>query len=81
MLTSALNFASGFFGIPYEDKYLQSITIEDPGVRSLTICVSNIITISATSLTTHCLLTRRMYTIIISLSQRLSLLIQLRQHQ
>jgi hypothetical protein len=33
MLYSALNFASGFFGIPYEDKYLQSITIEDSGVR------------------------------------------------
>ena len=33
MLYSALNFAAGFFGIPYEDKYLQSITIEDPGVR------------------------------------------------
>ncbi|KAI0316795.1 phosphoglycerate mutase-like protein [Amylostereum chailletii] len=30
MLYSALNFAGGFFGIPYEDKYLQSITIEDP---------------------------------------------------
>lgn len=34
MLTSALNFASGFFGIPYEDKYLQSITIEDPGFNN-----------------------------------------------
>jgi hypothetical protein len=28
MLTSALNFAAGFWGIPYENKYLQSITIE-----------------------------------------------------
>ncbi|KAH9001458.1 phosphoglycerate mutase-like protein [Lactarius akahatsu] len=28
MLASALNFAAGFWGIPYEDKYLQSITIE-----------------------------------------------------
>lgn len=32
MLTSALNFAAGFWGIPYENKYLQSITIEDRGV-------------------------------------------------
>ncbi|KAI0057099.1 phosphoglycerate mutase-like protein [Artomyces pyxidatus] len=34
MLASALNFASGFFGIPYEDKYLQSITIEDDGFNN-----------------------------------------------
>ncbi|VDC02885.1 unnamed protein product [Peniophora sp. CBMAI 1063] len=34
MLYSALNFAAGFFGIPYEDKYLQSITIEDPGFNN-----------------------------------------------
>jgi hypothetical protein len=32
MLASALNFAAGFWGIPYENKYLQSITIEDGGV-------------------------------------------------
>ena len=32
MLASALNFAAGFWGIPYEHKYLQSITIEAPGV-------------------------------------------------
>jgi hypothetical protein len=35
MLTSALNFAAGFWGIPYENKYLQSITIEARGVSSL----------------------------------------------
>lgn len=34
MLASALNFASGFWGIPFEDKYLQSITIEARGVSS-----------------------------------------------
>lgn len=34
MLKSALNFASGFFGIPYEDKYLQSITIEENGYNN-----------------------------------------------
>ncbi|KAI0029734.1 phosphoglycerate mutase-like protein [Vararia minispora EC-137] len=34
MLYSALNFAAGFFGIPYEDKYLQSITIEDTGFNN-----------------------------------------------
>ncbi|KAA1474843.1 phosphoglycerate mutase-like protein [Dentipellis sp. KUC8613] len=34
MLASALNFASGFFGIPYEDKYLQSITIEAEGFNN-----------------------------------------------
>lgn len=32
MLASALNFAAGFWGIPYEHKYLQSITIEATGV-------------------------------------------------
>jgi hypothetical protein len=30
MLHSALNFATGFFGIPIEGKYLQSIMIEAP---------------------------------------------------
>ena len=34
MLASALNFAAGFWGIPYEHKYLQSITIEARGVSS-----------------------------------------------
>ncbi|KAI0306751.1 phosphoglycerate mutase-like protein [Multifurca ochricompacta] len=34
MLASALNFAAGFWGIPYENKYLQSITIEDRGVNN-----------------------------------------------
>lgn len=33
MLASALNFAIGFFGYPFEGQYQQSITIEDPGVR------------------------------------------------
>lgn len=33
MLYSALNFAAGFFGIPYEGQYLQSVTIEANGVR------------------------------------------------
>ncbi|KIK04004.1 hypothetical protein K443DRAFT_442865 [Laccaria amethystina LaAM-08-1] len=28
MLASALNFAIGFFGYPYEGQYQQSITIE-----------------------------------------------------
>lgn len=32
MLYSALNFAAGFFGIPYEKQYLQSIQIEERGV-------------------------------------------------
>ncbi|KAL8283149.1 hypothetical protein RQP46_005927 [Phenoliferia psychrophenolica] len=31
MLKSALNFAAGFWGIPYEDQYHQLITIEWPG--------------------------------------------------
>ena len=35
MLASALNFAAGFWGIPFENKYLQSITIEDDRVSSL----------------------------------------------
>jgi MFS superfamily sulfate permease-like transporter len=33
MLSSALNFALGFFGYPVEGKYQQSITIEASGVR------------------------------------------------
>ena len=33
MLKSALNFAVGFFGFPIEGKYLQSVTIEEDGVR------------------------------------------------
>lgn len=32
MLHSALNFAVGFFGLPIEGKYLQSVTIEADGV-------------------------------------------------
>lgn len=35
MLSSALNFAIGFFGYPIEGKYQQSITIEAKGVRIL----------------------------------------------
>jgi hypothetical protein len=38
MLASALNFAAGFWGIPYEHKYLQSITIEARGVSSPLFC-------------------------------------------
>ena len=34
MLHSALNFAVGFFGLPIEGKYLQSVTIEEKGVRN-----------------------------------------------
>lgn len=32
MLASALNFAIGFFGYPFEGQYQQSITIEAKGV-------------------------------------------------
>lgn len=35
MLYSALNFAIGFFGYPHQDKYLQEITIEANGVKSV----------------------------------------------
>ena len=35
MLASALNFAIGFFGYPYEGQYQQSITIEADGVISI----------------------------------------------
>jgi hypothetical protein len=38
MLASALNFAAGFWGIPYEHKYLQSITIEDRNVSFRQFC-------------------------------------------
>ncbi|EJU00867.1 phosphoglycerate mutase-like protein [Dacryopinax primogenitus] len=34
MLKSALNFAAGFFGIPYEDQYHQSILIEATGFNN-----------------------------------------------
>ncbi|GAA5865518.1 hypothetical protein JCM1840_001427 [Sporobolomyces johnsonii] len=34
MLKSALNFAAGFFGIPFEDQYHQLITIEWPGFNN-----------------------------------------------
>lgn len=33
MLASALNFAIGFFGYPFDGQYEQSITIEATGVR------------------------------------------------
>ena len=33
MLSSALNFALGFFGYPFDGQYQQSITIEAKGVR------------------------------------------------
>jgi len=39
MLHSALNFAIGFFGLPIEGQYQQSVTIESHGVsfpRSVT---------------------------------------------
>jgi hypothetical protein len=35
MLASAMNFAMGFFGYPFEDQYQQSITIEADGVCPL----------------------------------------------
>lgn len=38
MLASALNFAIGFFGYPFEGQYEQSITIEGAGVRE---CLSD----------------------------------------
>ncbi|RXW17979.1 hypothetical protein EST38_g7881 [Candolleomyces aberdarensis] len=34
MLNSALNFAVGFFGLPLEGRYQQSITIEAPGFNN-----------------------------------------------
>lgn len=37
MLASAMNFAIGFFGYPFEGQYQQSITIEANGVRRLLI--------------------------------------------
>jgi len=33
MLASALNFAIGFFGYPFDGQYRQSILIESTGVR------------------------------------------------
>jgi len=36
MLASAMNFALGFFGYPFDGQYQQSITIEADGVRSST---------------------------------------------
>jgi hypothetical protein len=37
MLASAMNFAIGFFGYPFDGQYQQSITIEANGVRSSTV--------------------------------------------
>ncbi|GAA5892720.1 hypothetical protein JCM6882_000564 [Rhodosporidiobolus microsporus] len=34
MLKSALNFAAGFFGIPFEDQYHQLVTVEWPGFNN-----------------------------------------------
>ncbi|KZV97383.1 phosphoglycerate mutase-like protein [Exidia glandulosa HHB12029] len=34
MLHSALNFAAGFFGVPYEDMYHQLVTIEEKGYNN-----------------------------------------------
>ncbi|GAA5820941.1 hypothetical protein JCM11251_001886 [Rhodosporidiobolus azoricus] len=34
MLKSALNFAAGFFGLPFEDQYHQLVTIEWPGFNN-----------------------------------------------
>jgi len=34
MLHSALNFAAGFFGVPFKSKYHQSIIIEGPGFNN-----------------------------------------------
>ena len=33
MHSSALNFAIGFFGYPFDGQYEQSVTIETTGVR------------------------------------------------
>jgi hypothetical protein len=35
MVASALNFAIGFFGYPFDGQYQESITIEADGVSSL----------------------------------------------
>jgi hypothetical protein len=39
MLASAMNFAIGFFGYPFDGQYQQSITIEADGVRSSSVSV------------------------------------------
>lgn len=52
MLNSALNFAMGFFGLPIEDKYQQSITIEQEGVRFLSL-IPGILVDSQLSLIIH----------------------------
>ncbi len=60
MLYSALNFAAGFFGIPYEGQYLQSVTIEANGVRQLYLPVyNNLLIQSIYSTTILSRLTRR----------------------
>ena len=60
MLASAMNFAIGFFGYPFEGQYQQSITIEADGVRSL-LFLPELSPESCTSdsLTTPLLLTKR----------------------
>ena len=34
MVKSALNFAAGFFGIPYEDQYQLSLIVEANGFNN-----------------------------------------------
>lgn len=55
MLHSALNFAIGFFGLPIEGKYLQSVTIEENGVCIMNYSVSFVLTEFESSTTTRLL--------------------------
>ena len=63
MLSSALNFAIGFFGYPIKGKYEQSITIEANGVRVLGLLelIAHKLKLMTYSSTTPLLLMKRMY--------------------
>lgn len=59
MLASALNFAIGFFGYPFEGQYQQSITIESRGVRLVSMIIETFPEFYFFSSTIHSHLTRR----------------------
>lgn len=59
MHASALNFAIGFFGYPFDGQYEQSITIESTGVRGFLRDSASDFDLTSFSLTTALHLTQR----------------------
>jgi len=59
MHASALNFAIGFFGYPFDGQYEQSVTIESTGVRGFLRDLASGFDLTPFSLTTVLHLTQR----------------------